>query len=546
MPRESTRYDKKSLRLVDGLRTNFQELALDCVAFATAHGGVIDLGIEDDDDSPPATQRVHPDLPQKIRRRIGELTVNVDVRPDIVTAPNGGQYVALNIPRSAPLPSTSDGRYAIRTTDGRVPVLGDDVLRLANERATFPWETQTSLEIPRQQAEGAKVSALVQRIRASDRVKDSLKEKTDSEILDHYALARGRHLTNLGILCVGTQADRNRLGTAPVIQVIKYDEQQQKVNKFVWDDYALSPIELVEAVWEAVPDFKETYEIPDGLLRSNVPAYDELVVRELLVNALVHRPYTQRGDIFLNLHPDRLQIVNPGRLPIGVSPQNILHTTVRRNDNLARVFHDLKLMEREGSGFDRMYEVLLSQGRPVPELREGPDRVEVVVRRRIISARAIDIIAKVDAAFQLRQRETICLGLLAQYEALTARELAEKLELPDIETLHAWLGRLTEFGLVHTSGRTKSTRYFVAAQLVRDLELPTSTTLQRIEPHRLRALILEDLRHFPGSAISQINDRIGTEINTKRLKRALDDLVEQKLVRAEGERRGRTYWPELR
>jgi ATP-dependent DNA helicase RecG len=119
-------------------------------------------------------------------------------------------------------------------------------------------------------------------------------------------------------------------------------------------------------------------------------------------------------------------------------------------------------MEREGSGFDRMYEVLLSQGRPVPELREGPDRVEVVVRRRIISARAIDIIAKVDAAFQLRQRETICLGLLAQYEALTARELAEKLELPDIETLHAWLGRLTEFGLVHTSGRTKSTRRLLA------------------------------------------------------------------------------------
>jgi ATP-dependent DNA helicase RecG len=32
-----------------------------------------------------------------------------------------------------------------------------------------------------------------------------------------------------------------------------------------------------------------------------VPAFDEIVVRELLVNALVHRPYTQRGDIFLNL-----------------------------------------------------------------------------------------------------------------------------------------------------------------------------------------------------------------------------------------------------
>ena len=61
------------------------------------------------------------------------------------------------------------------------------------------------------------------------------------------------------------------------------------------------------------------------------------VVRELLVNALVHRPYTQQGDIYLNLHPDRLEMVNPGRLPLGVTPRNILHASRRRNDRLATV-----------------------------------------------------------------------------------------------------------------------------------------------------------------------------------------------------------------
>jgi ATP-dependent DNA helicase RecG len=62
------------------------------------------------------------------------------------------------------------------------------------------------------------------------------------------------------------------------------------VNKLVWDDYELSAIELVDAVWQGVPDFRESYEIPEGLFRSSVPAYDEIVVRELLVNALVHGP----------------------------------------------------------------------------------------------------------------------------------------------------------------------------------------------------------------------------------------------------------------
>lgn len=69
-----------------------------------------------------------------------------------------------------------------------------------------------------------------------------------------------------------------------------------------------------------------------------------------------------------------------------MTPQNVLHTTVRRNEHLARLFHDLKLMEREGSGFDKIFEVLLSQGRPAPELIELHDRVEVTVRRRVTQA----------------------------------------------------------------------------------------------------------------------------------------------------------------
>src|SRR5690606_36763960 len=113
----------------------------------------------------------------------------------------------------------------------------------------------------------------------------------------------------------------------------------------------------------------------DGLYRQKLPAYDPRVVRELLVNALVHRPYTQRGDIFLNLHPDRLEVVNPGRLPFGVTPRTMLHASRRRNERLATLFHDMRLMEKEGSGFDLMFDVQLSQGRPVPVPRESVDSV---------------------------------------------------------------------------------------------------------------------------------------------------------------------------
>ena len=78
-----------------------------------------------------------------------------------------------------------------------------------------------------------------------------------------------------------------------------------------------------------------------------VDGFEAVGARELLVNALVHRSYTQQGDVFVNLHPERLAVVIPGRLPLGVTSQNVLHASRRRNDALARAFHDLQLMERE-------------------------------------------------------------------------------------------------------------------------------------------------------------------------------------------------------
>ena len=541
MSLEDERTDRKSLRKITGKTADWNEIAKDCVCFANGQGGRLLIGIEDGEALPPPSQTIKLELLDTLRKRIGELTVNVQALPQIITADNSGQFIELTIPRSLSVASTCDGRYFLRVSDTCKPVVGDDVLRLANKRPGFSWETMTQLGIPRTAVDAAKLDAFVTGIRASSRVKASVKEKTPHELLTHYGLADGATLTNLGVLLLGGALDRSRLGTAPIVQFLKYDERGQKVNKLPWDDYTLSPVELVSAIWQEVPDFRESYEIAEGLYRRNVPAFDEKVVRELLVNALVHRPYTQRGDIFLNLHPDRLEVVNPGRLPLGVTPQTILHASRRRNDALARVFHDLGLMEREGSGFDMMYERQLAYGRPAPTLTEGQDSVHVTVRRHILKPPVIRLIETVDKQFQLTQRERITLGLLALSEGMTARELAKSLELPETGNLDAWLGRLPDWGIVQTSGRTQGTRYFVTPTLLHDADLTQLTTLTRIEPHRLSELVREDLRRYPDSKMGDIHKRIGKEIKRSQLKKVMAELVHTGTVVMQGERNGARY-----
>lgn len=101
-----------------------------------------------------------------------------------------------------------------------------------------------------------KVEALSSRLRESDRVKPSVKEKSDEELLAHYALAEGPVLTNLGVLLVGRTRDRARLGSAPIVQAIKYDERGAKISKWSWDDHELSPVELIDVIWNTVTDFR--------------------------------------------------------------------------------------------------------------------------------------------------------------------------------------------------------------------------------------------------------------------------------------------------
>ncbi len=110
------------------------------------------------------------------------------------------------------------------------------------------------------------------------------------------------------------------------------------------------------------------------------------------------------------------------------------------------------------------------------------------------------------------------------------------LETDGADELAVWLGRLQVFGAVHTAGRTSATRYFVAPELLRGVEVKVPTTLLRIEPHRLQELVREDLRRYPRSKIGEISSRIGPEVSRAQLKRALADLLDASAVSMDGTR----------
>ena len=539
---ENIKFDKKSLRYVTGKSADFGEIAKDCVAFANSHGGYLAIGIEDNTDLPDSNQIIPENLPEKVMKRINELTINVAVRPEIITAENGGKYIKLRIfPSFSSIASTTKGLYLIRDNDSSRALQPDELSRLITDKPAYCWETKVSQKLYWQNADMQKLQEFISDIKKSDRVSSFVKEKTDEETLAYYQMIDDDgFLTNLGVLWIGKPEQRARLLYSPVVQYIKYDTEEEKVDKKVWDDYRMNPKELLMSIWESIPDWKEYNEVSEGLWRKEIPVYDEKVVRELLCNAIVHRPYTTRGDIFIKLYSDKMIITNPGTLPIGVTINNILQKSEKRNIHLAKVFYDLHLMEAEGSGYDLIYETLLTSGKSKPMVYEGNDFVEVTVFRKFISKEASRICDYISANYKISQKAYIALGVILQQKNISASDLSKELQLPEGSRLRPYVDSLIANHIINSRGSGRGVKYGINPEFVANTKMQFSTTLKTIEPYRLKALVLEDLKFHPNSLLSEMALRL-PDVDYPELEKMVRTMAKDGEITPLGGRKFRRY-----
>lgn len=111
--------------------------------------------------------------------------------------------------------------------------------------------------------------------------------------------------------------------------------------------------------------------------RIEKPAYPQEALREAIVNALIHRDYLLSGtDIELAVYNDRLEIISPGRLPNGITPERMrAGTRASRNQLLQDVMRDYHYLERMGMGIPRkIIAGMQKHNNTVPELIEDQER----------------------------------------------------------------------------------------------------------------------------------------------------------------------------
>ncbi len=536
--KQTTEY--KSLLKIRTGDKGFKDLSVTCVALANAQGGRIFIGYDDKKKAPLPEQHVTPDEVNEAVTKLRSLCFNVGlVASEICTDDTGSQYFIVSVsPSMRSVATTSDGRIYIRVADKCEPVRSEDLQRLGEEKGAYQWELVRTKYL----LDGVALDALRQLandIRKSSRVRQHVKQMDDAELAENYHLVDEGYLTNLGVLWLGTAKQRSSICYPATVQYIVYDVLERKVRKEEWHDNRLNPKELLLDIEQKAVELTYSYEFPNGLFRKQIRHYHPKLVRELLVNALAHKSYTISSDIMIKVFSDRLEISNPGGLPLGITKDNILHAKHRRNPNMIELLSALEMMEGEGSGYDLIYELNAMEAKNPPMIESSYNEVTVIQNAEIIDTELLPLLDFVLQNYQLTQKAFTAFGIIAREKKVFSTRLSAILQLQEEDRLRSYTDKLLKDNIIGRNGVKKGTQFFVNPQLIKNAKVNLKTTLKTVEPYVLRTLIMEDLRAHPKSKISEIAGRL-PEVDLQELRKMVYSMVDVELI-TEGARTDRRY-----
>ena len=124
-----------------------------------------------------------------------------------------------------------------------------------------------------------------------------------------------------------------------------------------------------------------------GIYRQDVYEIPPDAIRELIINAMVHRSYLDHGTIQVAVYDNRLEITSPGKLPMGQTMERMKEGYSKiRNEALAHAFAYMNLIEHWGSGIPRIIDKVKTAGLREPEFIGGEVDLRINIYRGQIDA----------------------------------------------------------------------------------------------------------------------------------------------------------------
>lgn len=188
------------------------------------------------------------------------------------------------------------------------------------------------------------------------------------------------------------------------------------------------------------------------------------VIRQIIINMIVHRDYRSANDSTIKIFDDRIEFFNPGTLLDDLTVDMIKTGNYKshlRNKQIATIFKELELIEKYGSGVRRVIETCVAYGLPEPVYEATQGGMAVTVFNAIDKTNAKTVSEGVSGGVNVGVNVGVN-GLLAYIQSHPgqhAGEMAAAFKLTK-RTIERWLKQLKENGQIEFRGAAKTGGYY--------------------------------------------------------------------------------------
>lgn len=197
-------------------------------------------------------------------------------------------------------------------------------------------------------------------------------------------------------------------------------------------EYEGSLCRLLEDAYQYVLRNIRMGAVIEGLIRQDKFELPPAAIREMICNAICHRSYMDEGMIQVSVFDDRLEVSSPGALCRGLTLKDALKGRSKpRNKVIAEVFSRMGIIEKWGTGLQRIVDLAKQEGLKEPVFENNDSFFRVILYRgKEEAAQTTDqTIQTTDQTVQTTEQKII--NAIAEKPTITRKELAEKTGLSE-------------------------------------------------------------------------------------------------------------------
>lgn len=329
-------------------------------AFANAQGGRLVIGKDDRGavTGVPDARKLLEELPNKIRDLLG-IMVEVNLKSG-----GGNEYLEIDV---EPYPSAISfrGRYYTRSGSTKQELKGAALSRFLLGKLGRHWDDMPVPYVSVRDLDDSAFDYFKTAAAKSGRMDPAVLKDTDQAIIDNLHLREGTHLRNAAVLLFHENPEQFVYGAYVKIGFFRSDADlayQDEVhgNLFV---QAAKTLDLL------LTKYMKAYISYEGIQRIERFLFPRDALREVLLNALVHRDYSTGIPIQIKVYEDRIRFYNNGHLPEGWTVKQLLrkHKSEPYNPLIAGTLFRTGDIEAWGRGIEKIRDACRENGTDFPD-----------------------------------------------------------------------------------------------------------------------------------------------------------------------------------